>query len=85
MAEELKKKTPTTASETATLANGVHVTLKAIKNWRKLAEKPGNRAKQIDAITSLIDCHYYGFCVDKDEKEANKYERKAAMLGHAIS
>ena len=85
MEEEHKNEPPpSTAPKTATLPNGVHVTQKAIKNWRKLAEKPGNKAKQLEAATSLVECYRSGICVDKDEKEAHKYEKKAAMLGHAI-
>jgi len=83
--EEEHKNTATTTAKTATLANGTNVTSKAIKNWKKLAEKPGNKAKQIAALTSLAECYYVGICVDKDEKEAIKFERKAAMLGHAMS
>ena len=78
------KHPPNIIPKTATLANGAHVTLEAIKNWRKLAEKPGNKAKQLEAANSLLECYRNGICIDKDEKEAHKYEKKAAMLGDAI-
>ena len=83
--EEEHKSTAPSISKTAKLSDGTNVTSKGIKNWRKLAEKPGNKAKQIVASTNLVQCYRHGFCVDKDEKEANKFERKAAMLGDAMS
>ena len=52
-----------------------------IKNWRL----PGNKAEQIDALASLVECYDEGICVDRDEKKANKFERKVAMLGDAGS
>ena len=69
MEEEHKKDTAqsTATPKTGMLACGVNVTKKVITNWKKQAEKPRNKTKQIDALRNLADCYSQGICVDKEE------------------
>ena len=65
--------------------NGILVTKKAVRNWEKQAVKPGNKAKQIQALSNLAECYCSGICVDQSDAKATAYWRNAAMLGDAMS
>ena len=83
--EEHKNDAPTTTPKTVALASGIRVTRKMLKNWEKQAAKTGNKARQIDALTSLAECYGDGIFVDKNGVTETMYCRRAAMLGDAMA